>query len=224
MKVLVTGGSGFLGGRTIPLLIDRGHSVTALARTVAAANRVVELGAAPVYGDLDDPGEVDTALTSSGADALVNLASLGFGHASTIVAAAEEANIQRAVFVSTTAIFTSLNAPSKAVRMAAEATIMASSLEWTIVRPTMIYGAPGDRNMERLLYLLRWAPLALLPSGGRHLQQPVHVDDVAAAVVAALEGSRTHGMAYNLAGPEPLSHRQVVLETALTSGRRPFLL
>ena len=51
----------------------------------------------------------------------------------------------------------------------------------------MIYGAPGDRNLSRLLAVLRRAPLLPVPGGGRHLQQPVHVADVADAVLNAAQ-------------------------------------
>src|SRR5207248_542270 len=137
-----------------------------------------------------DPRSLDAAFGVAEADALVNLASLGFGHAPVIVAAAEGAGIDRSVFVSTTALFTRLNAGSKSVRQAAEESIRTSALRWTIIRPTMIYGRPDDRNMARLLAAIcRW-PVIPLPGGGRRLQQPVHVDDVATAVVGAVEVER----------------------------------
>lgn len=221
MKVHVTGGSGFLGGRVVPLLVAAGHEVFALARSAAAAEAVERLGATAVAGDLDDPASVDAAFSASGAGALVNLASLGFGHAPTIIAAAEEAGLGRAVFVSTTAIFTSLEARSKSVRLAAEDGIRASALEWTILRPTMIYGAPGDRNMARLLRLVRRSPLIPLPGGGAGLQQPVHVDDLAGAVVAALSAPEAMGREYDIAGPEPLALRDVVAQSAAAVGRSP---
>jgi uncharacterized protein YbjT (DUF2867 family) len=217
----VTGGSGFLGRRVLPRLVAQGHEVTALARRRESARRVEELGAVAVTGDLDDPASVDVAFAASGAAALVNLASLGFGHAPVIVAAAEEAGLQRAVFVSTTAIFTTLDARSKAVRQAAEDTIGASSLDWTILRPTMIYGAPDDRNMARLLRLLRTMPVVPVPGGGRHLQQPVHVDDLAAAVVAALAQPAAVGRAYDVAGPDALSMRAVLEQAGAAVGRVP---
>jgi len=213
-RVLVTGGSGFLGGHVVPLLVSRGDDVVALARRARAADRLEEMGAGPVYGDLDDPLTVDQAFADSGATALVNLASLGFGHGPTIVAAAEEAGIQRAVFISTTAIFTTLNARSKEMRRGAEAVIEASSLDWTIIRPTMIYGTPTDRNMARLLRLLRRTPFVLVPGGGHRLQQPVHVGDLAQAVVAALDAPAAIGHAYDVAGPEPLTLRQLIDQAA----------
>jgi len=224
MKLLVTGGSGFTGGHLIPILVDGGYRVAALVRSDTAARRIAALGALPVRGDLDDPVSTRQAFMDAGADGLVNLASLGFGHAPLIVAAAEEAGIGRAVFVSTTAIFTGLAAPSKPTRLAAEQAVMSSSLCWTIVRPTMIYGAPGDRNMERLLRFLRRTPVVPLPGGGRGLQQPVHVDDLAMAIASAITEPAAAGGCYDIAGPDAHSLRAVVTAAAQAVGRRPVLL
>jgi uncharacterized protein YbjT (DUF2867 family) len=189
MRLLVTGGSGFLGGFVLREAVRRGHEVSALARSPAAAGKVRALGARPVSGDLAAPGPAAAAALAealAAGEVLVSLASLGFGHAPAIVAAAERAHVRRAVFVSTTAVTTTLPAATKRVRLAAERQIAASALDWTILRPTMIYGAAGDRNLSRLLPLLRRAPVLPVP-GGHHLQQPVHVADVAHAVLAAAE-------------------------------------
>lgn len=175
-------------------------------------------------GDLEDPASTDAAFAASGAEALVNIASLGFGHAPTIVSAGEEAGMKRALFVSTTSVFTRLEARSKAVRVAAEETVRRSALDWTILRPTMIYGTPEDRNMARLLRLVRRVPVVPLPGGGRGLQQPVHVDDLAEAVVTALERPVAVGREYEVAGPDALTLRQLVGEAAAAVGRRPVLV
>lgn len=223
MRLLVTGGSGFTGQRVVRLAVEQGHEVLALARSSVAADRLRSLGAEPVAGDLDDPASLDAAF-GCGADALVNVASLGFGHAPAVVSAAEDAGLRRAVFVSTTAVTTALPAPSKALRLAAEDTVRSSALDWTIVRPTMIYGAAGDRNLSRLLALLRKAPVLALPGGGLRLQQPVHVEDLAGAILAAVTSAAAVGQVYDVAGPEPLSFRDLVLQAGQAVGRRPLLL
>lgn len=218
-RVLVTGGSGFLGAFVVGELRQQGHDVVALARSATAASKLEQAGATPIFGDLDDPASVDGAFASAEAEALVNLASLGFGHAPTIVHAAEDAGIERAVFVSTTAIFTSLDAASKSVRTAAEETIRTSKLRWTIIRPTMIYGTPGDRNMWRLLQLLRRTPVVPLP-GAENVHQPVHVADLADAIVAASKKPQAVGREYDVAGPEAITLRAIVDAAASAVGRR----
>ena len=209
MRLLVTGGSGFLGGYVLREAARRGHETVALARSAAAARAVADRGAQPVTGDLDAAGHLGEIFAAARCDALVNLASLGFGHGPAIVAATQQAGIRRAIFVSSTAVTTSLAAPSKRVRLAAEQRIGESGLDWTILRPTMIYGAQGDRNLSRLLALLSRARMLPVP-GGRHLQQPVHVADVAGAVLAAAERAGAAGSCYDVAGPEPLTFAELL--------------
>ena len=227
MRPFVTGGSGFLGQAVLSLAAERGLQVLALARSGAAAERVAARGAVPVPGDLDDPRSLDAAFATAveqGADVLVNLASLGFGHAPAVVSAAEDAGLRRAVFVSTTAVATRLPAATRRIRLEAERVIQDSGLDWTVLRPTMVYGHPGDRNLSRLLALLHRVPLVPVPGGGRGLQQPVHVDDLAAAVLAAAEAAHAVGRRYDVAGPEPVTFRELLEQAGEAVGRRPLLV
>ena len=87
---------------------------------------------------------------------------------------------------------------------------VSSSLNYTILRPTMIYGTSRDRKMCRLIrYLARWSVLPVIGIG-EHLQQPVYVADVAAAVLQAIESAATIGRAYNLSGGTVLTFNKVV--------------
>jgi nucleoside-diphosphate-sugar epimerase len=157
-------------------------------------------------------------------DALVNIASLGFGHADSILRSAKEAGVKRGIFISTTAIFTQLNAGSKSVRLAAEEAIQASRLDFTILRPTMIYGSPRDRNMWRLIRLLRITPIMPIFGDGESLQQPIFVDDVVQAVLLALKTDATIGKSYNIAGNAPLTYNQVIDTVASALGKRVWKL
>jgi uncharacterized protein YbjT (DUF2867 family) len=224
MRLLVVGGSGFLGGYVLREAARRGHQAVALARSQAAARAVAGHGAQPLAGDLDDARRLDEAFADARCEALVCLASLGFGHGPGIVAAAEEAGLPRAVFVSTTAVTTTLHPPTRQVRLAAEQQIRGSGLGWTILRPTMIYGAAGDRNLSRLLRQLSSAAVLPVPATGQCLHQPVHVADVAAAVVAALEQPTAIGSLYNVAGPEPLPFAELLRACACAVGSRTRLV
>jgi len=224
MRLLVTGGSGFLGGFVLREAAVRGHTCLALARSEAAAGSVSLAGATPLAGDLGDSApQLARVFAAAGCDALVNLASLGFGHAPGIVAAAEKAGLARSVFVSTTAVTTSLPAASKRVRLAAEQCIRSSRLDWTIVRPTMIYGASGDRNLSRLLTVLRRTPVLPVPGGGTRLQ-PVHVADLADAILTATERASAVGRTYDVAGPHPLTLAELLaISAGAVNGRTRFV-
>jgi len=224
MKLLVVGGSGFLGGYVLREAARQGHQVLALARSPAAAATVENNGARPLAGDLDDACLLDEAFSAARCEALVCLASLGHGHGPSIVAAAEEAGIPRTIFVSTTAVTTTLHPPTKQVRLNAEQQIRSSGLDWTILRPTMIYGAAGDRNLSRLLRLLRRAPVLPIPGSGECLHQPVHVADVATAVLNALQRPAAIGSLYNVAGPEPFPFTELLHACAQAVGSRTRLV
>jgi len=208
MKLVVTGATGFTGSYLVPMLVEREYKVRCLVRK--ASNRRVFLldDIECVEGDLGDFESLKRAF--GGRDALVNVASLGFGHAPIILKAALEAGVQRAVFVSTTAIFTRLNASSKSVRVDAEKEIRTSGLRYTILRPTMIYGSSRDRNMSRLIRYLQSCPIIPIIGNGKKLQQPVYVGDVARAIAGCLEYDSTIGKTYNIPGRDPLTFHELI--------------
>ena len=208
MKIFVTGATGFTGSRVVPLLLKSGYAVRCLYRTSRDRSSLAGLDIEWALGDVSDSQSLSTAM--QGTDALVNIASLGFGHADSIISAAKSAGIRRAVFISTTAIFTQLNAGSKKVRVAAELAIETSGLKYTILRPTMIYGSPRDRNMWRLIRFMRVCPIVPIFGDGKYLQQPIYVDDVAQALVSCLSSDNTIGKSYNIAGKQALTYNDVI--------------
>jgi uncharacterized protein YbjT (DUF2867 family) len=117
MKVLVTGATGFTGSRRVPLLLKNGFEVRVFVRPTSDRSPLSALKVDWAMGDFANPETFTAAL--HGVDALVNIASLGFGHAESILRSAKEAGVKRGIFISTTAIFTQLNAGSKSVRLAA---------------------------------------------------------------------------------------------------------
>lgn len=218
MKVLLTGATGFTGGRVLSLLLAEGYAVRCFVRDPERLPESVRGKIEVARGEFDDVASFRRAC--EGFDALVNVASIGFGHGPGIVAAAQAAGIRRALFVSTTAIFTQLNAPSKVRRTEAEGAIMGSPLDWTILRPTMIYGTARDRNICRLIRYLARCPVLPVFGSGTYLQQPIHVEDLANGIVMALRSERAVRKAYNLSGKEPLTYNDLVKTVARLLGRR----
>ncbi|HNE02967.1 MAG TPA: NAD(P)H-binding protein [Anaerolineales bacterium] len=222
MKVLVTGATGFTGSRLVPLLLQNGYQVRVFVRPTSDRSPLSALTVEWATGDFANPETFTAAM--HGVDALVNIASLGFGHAESILKSMKEAGVRRGIFISTTAIFTQLNAVSKSIRLAAEEAIQTSGLDYTILRPTMIYGSKRDRNMWRLIRLLRITPIMPIFGDGESLQQPIFVDDVAQAVLLALKNDMTIGKSYNIAGKAPLSYNQVIDTVASALGKRVWKL
>lgn len=216
-RVLVTGGTGFTGRFVARELVAAGAQVRCLVRNRAKAGSLPK-ECEVVDGSLEDPDSLLRAM--QGCDALANVASLGFGHAPNIVVAAEKAGVARAVFVSTTSVFTKLNAPSKTVRLAAEKLIEGSRLDYVILRPTMIYGTSGDRNICRLVrYLHRWPVIPVLGSGA-YLMQPIFVADLASVIARAALAEGTFRKAYNVSGKSPLSYNAVIDTVCAGLGKR----
>lgn len=217
-RVLVVGATGFTGRRVVAALVAAGHDVVAFVRPTSDAAAVRALGTPVVEGDLDRPESLERALV--GRDAVACAASLGFGHAPGIVEAMRRAGVTRSVLLGTTAVRTTLPAKSKAVRLEAERVVLADGVGATLLRPTMIYGAPGDRNLERLVRFVRRWPVVPVLGRGTALVQPVHVEDVAAAVAAVLARDGLAGRAFDVPGPAPLTFEALVRTVAAVLCRR----
>ena len=208
MKVFVTGATGFTGSHTVPLLLEKGWEVHCLYRETSNRQVLPQPEIHWHLGDLDNVDKLSEVMR--GCQTLINIASLGFGHAENIIKAAQTAGIERAVFISTTAIFTKLNSKSKTTRLAAEAAIQSSGLAFTILRPTMIYGSQRDRNMIRLIRWIKRLPIIPILGSGNFLQQPVYVGDVAKAILSCIEERNTIEKSYNIAGKKAITYNEVV--------------
>jgi uncharacterized protein YbjT (DUF2867 family) len=207
MKLLVIGATGFTGSHVVQRLAGSGCQVRCLVRTASKKTRL-PASLESVDGSLEDTGSLDRAM--AGMDVLVNIASLGFGHAPAILERAQAAGIRRAIFVSTTSLFTQLNAPSKVVRLAAEEAIQQSRLDYVIFRPTMIYGTAEDRNICRLIRYLRRFPALPIIGSGNHLMQPIHVGDLADVISCAALTDGASRVAVNVSGQTPLTFNELV--------------
>jgi nucleoside-diphosphate-sugar epimerase len=105
--------------------------------------------------------------------------------------------------------------------LAGEAAFTSSGRNGVMLHPTMIYGAQGEDNVQRLAALLRRLPIVPLPDGGRALVQPIHQDDVTRAIRAALEHRRFGARSLVIAGATALPYADFVRAIAAAAGLLP---
>ena len=170
------------------------------------------LPGAPAVADLADPAALRAALGR--ARRVASCAHARFAPA--ILAAAEAAGCF--VFLGSTRKFTRWpDAHGRGV-LAGENALRASGRPGVMLHPTMIYGAEGEDNVQRLAGLLRRLPVVPLPGGGRSLVQPIHQSDVTRAVRAALDAAWSGPEAVVIAGPEAVSYAGFVRAVARAAG------
>lgn len=206
---LALGGANGFTGRFICLeLIRRKINFFAVIRPTNDIKWMRSKNIEVRFADLSNKKELSHAL--QGANTYINASSIGFGNINSILDACKRASIKRVVFISTTAIFTALNASSKRVRLEAEKQIKSSELDWTILRPTMIYGSPKDRNMIKLIKWIDNFPFLPVFGSGKYLQQPVFVADVAWACVEVLNHESTKFNDFNISGKFAYSFIEII--------------
>jgi uncharacterized protein YbjT (DUF2867 family) len=220
MKLLVTGTSGLLGGALLERLLAGGHEVRCLVREGSLrASRLDTLGIELVRGDVEDERALSRAL--SGMNALLHVA--GIEYAPPVLEAMRRAKVRRLVVVGSTSAHSAYEFRS-GPKLKMERLVRESGLEYTIVRPSMIYGSELDKNMHHLLRFLDRSPVFPMFGSGENLWQPVYYEDCARGVYEALVRPAAVKQSYDLPGAEPLTYLDLVKTAAAALGRKPRIV
>ena len=244
MKVAIIGGTGFVGGYLIDALLDAGHEPHVLVRP-GSENKLHRASECRITkGDLGSPDAIDAVVT--GCDAVIynvgilreypragiTFEALQYRGAESVAEAAKRAGIRRFLLMSANGI-DSAETPYQTTKLRAEAMIRESGLDYTIFRPSVIFGDPrGTMEFATQLYrdMVRM-PLpgvgfhtGLSPASGEVLMSPVHVRDVADAFASALIDDSTIGKCFMLGGPEVVSWPQMLQRIAAAVGKTKFIL
>jgi nucleoside-diphosphate-sugar epimerase/ligand-binding SRPBCC domain-containing protein len=236
--VAVAGGTGFVGSAITRELRRRGRRVTALSSRGETAR-----------GSLPDDVPIAAADVRSGAGLMAALAgvdelviALAFPglpierprHGATFEAvdaegtrslleAAREAGVRRVLYVSGAGAAHEATSHWFRAKAKAEDAVRASGLDWTILRPTWVYG-PDDVSLNRFLGFARALPFIPLLNLGRQRLAPVFIEDVARLAADALEEDVAIGEVFEVGGPETMSMRQVIGRALAVAGiRRPLV-
>jgi uncharacterized protein YbjT (DUF2867 family) len=218
--IVVTGASGHTGVRLVKDLVEKGKRVRAITRDPALIPVQLRRRMEICRADLTVPAEAREAV--HGAGSVIAMTHIRF--APSIIEAMKAEGVRRCIFMSSTRRFTRFPEETARAVILSEETVMNSGLDWTIIRASMIYGGKRDNNIEHLVRWLMRFPIHPLPGGGHMLWQPVFTWDVVAAIEAAQERDITIGKAYTIAGPEPVSYREMVETILRVAGKRRLLL
>lgn len=234
--ILITGAGGYIGQHLVKRLVAQGVTPRCLVRDVRRARQVlpadmVEL----VEGDTTQAATLEPAVR--GVETIVHTAFITADRKATqanyynetnvqgtrnLINAAKAAGVKRVVEIS--GLGTRPAAPGSYMqgRYLAEKMVVDSGLDWTIIRPSVLFGKDAP-FIKGLTDLISTAPVVPLIGGGKTMFQPIYVEDVVTVIVKVLaEPERTNGHIYTIGGPEYYSFSQVfdVLLRA-THTRRP---
>ena len=215
--IAVTGATGYTGSLLVRRLLAEGETVRCLVRPETDAGTLEQLGVEVVRGDFEASEGIGGAL--GGARIVLHLASIRYVRS---VLESVDKTIERLVLVSSLRRFSLVPDPTVDEVVAAEALVFESKLPWVLLRPSMIYGPGDDRNISRLATGLRRRRILPIPGQGCYLHQPVYVEDVVAAILAAAAKPGIDHRCYALAGLEPLSYDALVDAVGAAIGVRPF--
>jgi NADH dehydrogenase len=232
--VLVTGATGFVGHALLHRLSAAGHVVRCLVRR-GSETRLRGLGAiARLEGDILSRESLEEGM--AGCDAVIHLVGIIREHRAlnvtfervhtegteNVLDAAASAGIRRYVHMSALGARPGAASRYHRSKWAAEEAVRASGLEWTIFRPSIIYG-PGDGFVTMLASMVRRLPAVPVIGSGRTRLQPIPVEQVAAGFAGALELTETIGQTYEVGGPDAVTMPELLDLIGRAMGRRRVL-
>ncbi len=236
--VAIAGGSGFIGRAIARRLNGTGEiKVRALTRDPEAARARAQIaGVEYVRADIADRNSLKDAI--SGADAIIDTIQfdgypvevpsrgltfelVDYGGVVALIAAAKAADSPKFIYISGTAADEKSTHPGFRAKGRAERAIRSSGLNYTIFRPSLVYG-PEDKVVNGLARALKFAPIFGVPGTGKQKVQPVLVDDLAACVMLAVLG-RGRNETYDVGGPDLMTFDEMMRIIMDASGhRRPL--
>ena len=243
MRVALFGGTGFVGSYLVDELLQQGHQPVLLVREGREGRVQHREKCIIITGDVLNNSDVAVAVQT--ADAVIyNIGLLRqfpargltfeeYHHQSAkrVMDAAMAANVNRFILMSANGVKRE-GTLYQTTKYKAEKYLKTTKLNWTIFRPSVIFGDPRGRAefcqqlRDDMLALPLPAPMfyeGLIPRNtGQFMMSPIHVTDIATLFVRSLPMDSTFGHTYHLGGPETLSWREIVGRIAAASDRRKW--
>jgi uncharacterized protein YbjT (DUF2867 family) len=233
MKILVTGATGFIGPRVVHALRAQDRDVRVLVRRPERAAQLAGWGAELAVGDLTDPASLRAAMT--GCTHVVHLVAIITGSPAdfervmtqgtkNLVAAAKAEGVEQFVLMSALGTSeTSKDAvPYYAAKWAEEQAVIASGLEYTIFRPSFVFGRGGA--LPVFIKQVRYSPAVTVIGDGLQRSQPIWVEDVATIFAQSVGNAQAANRTFELGGPDTVNWNELYLTIARVLGKRRRLV
>jgi uncharacterized protein YbjT (DUF2867 family) len=232
VKILVTGGTGFVGSRIVHALRAEGRDVRALVRRRESAAHLASLGVELVTGDVTDPASL--AAAANRCTHVVHLVAIlkGKPHdfervmtrgTQNVIAAAKGAGIDRFVLMSAlgTTVTTKDVVPYFGAKFAMEQDTIMSGLEYTIFRPSFVFGRGGA--LATFVKQVKYSPIVTVIGSGKQRVQPIWIDDVAEHFARALDTPAAANKTFEIGGPDIVTWDELYRTIAKVLGKRRAL-
>jgi uncharacterized protein YbjT (DUF2867 family) len=230
-RIFVTGATGFVGHVVVRALLHHGFLVRCLVRRGSESELRGFESIDRVPGDVLKPEGLVHAV--EGCAAVIHLVGIirerrarGITFerlhplaTANMLGVAHEAGVKRYIHMSALGTRSDARARYHQTKWEAEEIVRASALEWTIFRPSLIYGA-GDEFVSMLARLVRRAPVVPVLGSGQTRLQPVAVEHVAEGFVRALRTPASVGQVYEVAGPEAYRFLDILDLVGAAVGRK----
>jgi uncharacterized protein YbjT (DUF2867 family) len=228
-SILITGATGFIGGRLTQRLLDDGFSVRCMVRRTSSA---MPDGAEIIQGDMLEPGTLGQALACiDTAYYLVHSMSggrAGFERrdreaAENFVASANRANVRRVIYLGGLGETGDDLSEHLKSRLAVADILKKGTFSTTFLRAAVIIGS-GGASFEMIRALVKHLPVMITPSWVMTRCQPIDVGDVIDYLAGCLIDERTSGRTLDIGGPEVLTYREMMERLARIQGKKLYIL
>jgi len=229
--ILVIGGTGFIGRHLVARLAESGEKV----RVAARGERGADLPEGVEQARVDVISGEGLAEAMAGVDRVAHLVAIIIekgsqrfdavirGGTEGVVREAEKAGVKKLVYVSAIGAAPDPRFPYWHAKWEAEQIVAGSSLNYTILRPSLVFG-PEDEFFNRLADMVRRSPLLPIAGAGKTRFQPIGVDDLVACIVACIVaclGEGTHDrQTVEVGGPEQLTYNELIDVISAALGKR----
>lgn len=228
-RVLITGGTGFVGRATVRRLLDRGFAVRVLARGAWPFEPHPRLERA--HGSMTNVDSLRDAAREC--DAVVHLAArkndegdsedVNVDGTRMLCDAAKRAGVERVVYVSTQSAALKKRGTYGDTKLRGEAAVKESAVPYVILRPSLVYGE-ADAGVFATIEKLCALPFVPVFGNGRAVFRPIHVDDLADSIIAAVETPEALGKTLDIGGPHEITFDGLIERVQRMHGiKRPIV-